>query len=145
MGQYRVLADFVAVASDRLVAIVRVEDDGKVLIRDLAKGGLQVVSASELSAPPSAWKATPAALSAITCASDAQRDLARRIEGVTAVIADATDVSNRVKDAAARLGLSRRTVFCFLARYRESPQTSSLLPRPRGTASLVFCPVNLWH
>lgn len=52
MGQLQVLADVIAVASGRLVVIVRVEADGSVVVRDLADGSLRTTSASELSAPP---------------------------------------------------------------------------------------------
>ena len=49
MGRLRVAPDALAVAVDRLVAIVRVAADGAVTVRDLANGSLLVVS-SELSA-----------------------------------------------------------------------------------------------
>ena len=53
MGHFHALADAVAVAADRLVAVVRVGSDGGVVVRDLANGGLSTISASELRAPPS--------------------------------------------------------------------------------------------
>lgn len=133
MGKFRILADVIAVASDRLAAIVRVEDDGRVVVRDLANGSLHSVSAAELSAPPAAPLSTPLSLTAVAQASDAQWALARDTEEVIAGIADATEVSDQVTHAAACLGVSRRTVFRWLALYRATPQTSTLLPRPRGT------------
>jgi hypothetical protein len=76
MGHFHAIPDAVAVAADRLVAVVRVGSDGCVVVRDLA---------------------------------------------------------NQVTRASAGLGVSRRTVFRWLAAYRDAPQTSSLLARPRGT------------
>ena len=43
------------------------------------------------------------------------------------------DLSDQVTRASIRLGVSRRTVFRWLAAYRDTPQTSSLLVRPGGT------------
>ena len=43
------------------------------------------------------------------------------------------DLSDEVTRASTRLGVSRRTVFRWLAAYRHTPQTSSLLVRPKGT------------
>ena len=51
MGHFHAIPDVVAVAADRLVAIVRVDIDGSVVVRDLANGRLSTTSASELSAP----------------------------------------------------------------------------------------------
>ena len=132
MGQLQVLADVIAVAAGRLVAIVRVEADGSVVVRDLASGALRTTSASELSAPP--YPSEPAGLPhAIAYATDAQWERARRREAVIAGIAHVDDAGDQVALAAARLGVSRRTLFRWLALYRDAPQTSSLLPRPRGT------------
>ena len=132
MGQFQVLADVIAVASGRLVAIVRVEADGSVVVRDLANGSLRTTVASELSAPP--YLSAPAGLpQAIARATDAQWERARRREAVVAGIAHADDVGEQVTLAASRLGVSRRTLFRWIALYRDIPQTSSLLPRPRGT------------
>ena len=58
MGHFHALPDVVAVAANRLVAIVRIDDDGSVVVRDLANGGLSTTSASELSAPPALLQAT---------------------------------------------------------------------------------------
>jgi len=46
MGQLQVLADVIAVAAGRLMAIVRVEGDGSVVVRDLGSGALSTTSAS---------------------------------------------------------------------------------------------------
>jgi putative transposase len=134
MGQFLVLPDVIAVAADRLVVIVRVEDDGSVVLRDLANGTLRTTSASELSAPPSS--SDPAlAYHDIATATDTQWERARRREAVVASIthSGSGDVGEQITLAAARLGVSRRTLFRWLALYRDAPQTSSLLPHPRGT------------
>ena len=133
MGQFPALPDVVAVAADRLVVIIRVEDDGSVVVRDLANGGLSTTSASELSAPPSFSDPTAPTLMSIVHATDAQWERARRREAVIAGVANASDLGEQVTRASARLGVSRRTLFRWLASYRDAPQTSSLLPRPRGT------------
>jgi hypothetical protein len=52
MRQLSVVPDAMAVCANRLVAIVRIQSDGKVAIRDLANGQLLTTSAVELSAPP---------------------------------------------------------------------------------------------
>lgn len=135
MGHLRLLAGSVAVAADRLVAIVRVEPEGGVVIRDLANGSLGTVSAAELSAAPSLSEPASPPLLALVRATEAQWERARQREAAVASIADAHDVAERVTQAAARLGVSRRTVFRWLARYRAAPQTSSLLPRSPGTPS----------
>ena len=83
MGRFQVLADVIAVASGRLVLIVRVEADGSVVVRDLAAVSLRSTSASELCAPP--YPSEPAGLPhAIARATDAQWERARRREAVVA-------------------------------------------------------------
>ena len=131
-GHFQALPDVVAVAADGLVAIVRVEFDGSVIIRDLATGVLRTISASELSAPASLAVPTET-LSAVARATDVQWERARRREAVIAHLASASDLGDQVASAATRLGVSRRTIFRWLASYRASPQTSSLLPHARGT------------
>lgn len=133
MGRLRVAPDALAVAVDRLVAIVRVAADGAVTVRDLVNGSLQVVSACELSAPPLLARPAPVPLCAIAGATDAQWAQARRREAAVARIAASGATSKQVARAATRLGVTRRTVFRWLARFNEAPQTSSLLARPRGT------------
>lgn len=48
-------------------------------------------------------------------------------------------MAGQVTEVATRLGESRRTVFRWVARYRAAPQTSSLLPRARGTPAGAQC------
>ena len=133
MGQFYALPGVVAVVADRLVSIVSVDDDASVVIRDLASGRLSSTSAADLSAPPALSEPTAPAFSSIVQASDAQWDSARRREAVIAAIQDPDKAGDQGAEAAAQLGVSRRTLYRLLAAYRELPQTSSLLPRRRGT------------
>ena len=133
MGHFYAIPDAVAVAAGRLVAIVRVGSDGGVVVRDLANGGLSTISASELSAPPALSDPGIAPVLSLVQATDVQWEQARRREAVIAELAHASDLANQVTRASAGLGVSRRTVFRWLAAYRDAPQTSSLLARPRGT------------
>ena len=133
MGQFHAIPDAVAVAADRLVAVVRVESDGAVVVRDLAHGGLSTISASELSAPSALSNTTGTPARSLVQATDAQWECARRREAVIAAVANANDLADQVTRVSTGLGVSRRTVFRWLAAYRDAPQTSSLLARPRGT------------
>ncbi len=133
MGHFHAIPDAVAVAADRLVAVVRVGNDGGVVVRDLANGELSTISASELSAPPALSDPAIAPVLSLVRATDAQWQRARRREAVIAELLNANDLVNHVTRASAGLGVSRRTVFRWLAAYRDAPQTSSLLARPRGT------------
>ena len=135
MSHFHAIPDVVAVTADRLVAIVRVGVDGSVVVRDLAYGALSTTSAAELSVPPALRDPTVAPVQSIVQATDAQWARARRREAVIAGLANADDLGDQVTRACARLGISRRTVFRWLAAYRDTPQTSSLLARPRGTPS----------
>jgi putative transposase len=133
MGHFHALPDVVAVAADRLVAVLRVGSDGSVVVRDMANGGLSTISASELRAPPMSSDPTVTSTASLVRATDAQWELARRREAVIAELVGASDLTDKVVRATAGLGVSRRTVFRWLAAYRDAPQTSSLLARARGT------------
>ena len=133
MGKFQTLPNVVAVVGDRLVVIVRVGDDGYVVVRDLATGGLSTTSASALSAPPSLSDASTPTLLSIVRATNAQWERARNREAVIAGVLNSPDLGDQMARAAARLGVSRRTVFRWLAAYRDRPQTSSLHPKLRGT------------
>ena len=133
MGHFHAIPDVVAVAADRLVVIVRVDTDGSVVVRDLANGGLSTTSASELRAPPALLDATLAPVLSVVQATDAQWERARHREAVIAGLVNGDELSDQVTRASTRLGVSRRTVFRWLAAYRDTPQTSSLLARPGGT------------
>lgn len=133
MGLFHALPGAVAVAAGRLVAVVRVGSDGGVVVRDLADVGRSTISASELCAPPTQSDPTVPLAPSLLHSTDAQWELARRREAVIAELVDASDLADKVTRAFAGLGVSRRTVFRWLAAYCDAPQTSSLLARPRGT------------
>jgi len=133
MGHFHAFPDAVAVAADRLVAVVRVGSDGGVVVRDLATGGLSTISALELRVPPTSSDPTVTSVASLVHATDAQWELARRGEAVIAALVDTSNLADKVTRAPAGLGVSRRTVFRWLAAYRDAPQSSSLLARPRGT------------
>ena len=111
MGHFHALPDAVAVAADRLVAVVRVGSDGGVVVRDLANGGLSTISASELRAPPTSSDPTVTSVASLVHVTDAQWELARRREAVIAALVDTSDLADNVTRASAGLGVSRRTVF----------------------------------
>lgn len=48
------------------------------------------------------------------------------------IIADSGSTETKVRDAAETLGLSARSVYRLLARYRTAAQTTSLTPQSRG-------------
>lgn len=77
MGQFLALPDVVALAANPLVAIVRVESDGSVVVRDLADGTLTAISASELSPPASVVAPEETKRSSIAQATDSQWERAR--------------------------------------------------------------------
>ena len=95
MGHFQALPDVVAVAGGRLVAIVRVDDDGSVVVRDLANGGLSTTSAAGLSAPMPLLDGTSPTITSILQATDAQWERARRREAAIAGVANAPDLANR--------------------------------------------------
>jgi len=132
MRQLSVVPDAVAVCADRLVAIVRLQSDGSVAIRDLANGQLRTTSAVALSAPPIASGLSLDSATALHEATHAQWEDARRRESAVIATLQTNNVAQHVSHVAAEFGVSRRTVFRWLAVYRETPQTSALLHRPMG-------------
>ena len=118
MGHFYAIPDAVAVAAGRLVAIVRVGSDSGVVVRDLANGGLSTISASELSAPPALSDPGIAPVLSLVQATDVQWEQARRREAVIAELAHASDLANQVTRASTGLGVSRRTVFRWVAACR---------------------------
>jgi len=98
MGHFHALPDAVAVAVDRLVAVVRIESDGGVVVRDLANGGLSTISASELRLPPTSSDPTVTSVASLVHATDAQWELARRREAVIAALVDTSNLANKVRE-----------------------------------------------
>jgi len=116
-----------------LVVIVSVDSDSVVIVRDLATGNVHPAEVAELSAPPLSSNLIRQDFGPTIHATDAQWEQARARETVISGLVVAPDLAEQVTQAASRLAVSRRTLFRWLAAYREAPQTSSLLPRPGGT------------
>lgn len=132
MGRFQVVPSAVAVSGDRLVVIIGIDLEGIVTVRDLANGKVCTTSATDLKAPPR----EPTSLGSeflMSQVSDAQWDLAQRRKDAISSIDDAENVSEQVMRVAEQLGVSRRTVFRLKAAYLQTPQTSALLARPKGT------------
>ena len=70
---------------------------------------------------------------AVSAATKAQWVLAQRRKEVISEIDEAQNIAWQVAQIALDFGVSRRTVFRWIALYRQTPQTSALLPRARGT------------
>ena len=70
-----------------------------------------------------------------TCSVD-EEDIAVSREQILSELLNGTgDWSSRVRAITTRYGVSRRTVYRWLARYRDVAAMSSLIPRKRGIAS----------
>jgi putative transposase len=68
-------------------------------------------------------------------ASDADWSMALQREAVIRPLAEQARLGKReVREAASRLQLGRVTIYRLVRRYRQRPQTSSLMPRKRGRA-----------
>jgi len=133
MGRFQVVSNALAVAGDRLVAIISVEPAGSVTVRDLASGRIHAVCAADLSAPPAAVRLKASSEFIICAATDSQWALAQRRKEALCGIDEKQNTARQVAQIAADFEVSRRTVFRWLALYRQAPQTSTLLPRARGT------------
>ena len=118
MGRFQVISDAVAVAEGRLVTIVSVDPDGTVTVRDLANGRVHTTSAVELSSRPTSTTSRNANGTNISGATEAQWALAQRRKEAIASIDDAENAADQVTRVAQELGVSRRTVFRWLAVYR---------------------------
>ena len=122
MGHFQALPDVVAVAADRLVVILRVEEDGSVVVRDLANGGLSTTSASELNAPPSLAETSAPALTSIVQATDAQWERARRREAVIADLAKTPDPAIREKTESVSLALIEQATSAEIFKIRAEEE-----------------------
>jgi hypothetical protein len=99
----------------------------------LATGRIHAACAADLSAPPAAVRLKASSESIICAATDSQWALAQRRKEAISGIDEAQNAARHVAQIAADFEVSRRTVFRWLALYRQAPQTSTLLPRARGT------------
>jgi len=132
MGRFQVIPGTVAVADERLVRIVRIDAKGQVVVCDLATNQDTVTSAAALCAPAADEAAISRKPTTVEEVTEEHWQIARQRERAIADIDPRQDVTDQVQRTATRLGISRRTVFRWLTAYRESPQTSTLLPKPVG-------------
>ena len=132
MARFLVVPGNVAVASDRLVQIIGLNLDGSVEVRDLANGSKLNCDPSTLKAAPRVTQRQASAAQRNDLASEKDWEAARLREKALRSISEPGNLSGQVADVASSLGVSARTVFRWLAAYRQLPQTSSLLPIPLG-------------
>ena len=99
----------------------------------LANGRIHAVCAADLCAPPPAVRLKASSESIICAATDSQWALAQRRKEAICGIDEAQNAARQIAQIASEFEVSRRTVFRWLALYRQAPQTSTLLPRARGT------------
>ena len=127
------VSNALAVAGDRLVAIISVEPAGSVMVRDSGQWTNHAACAADLGASPAAVRLKASSESVIYAATDSQWALTQRRKKAISAIDEAQNAARQVAQIAADFEVSRRTVFRWLALYSQAPQTSTLLPRARGT------------
>ena len=132
--RFNVVTGCVAVAAERLVQVLGFGSDGLVEVRDLANGEIRYIGASELSAAPLTQRSSNQQ-DAIVNASEDDWEIARRREAAVQRILASANIAEQVVRAANEIGVSRRTVFRWIATFREQPRTSALLPKPMGPPS----------
>jgi putative transposase len=125
----------IAVCGSRLVRIKAVVNDGTVEIEDLASGEHREVSLADLSSRQSG---------AIGVALDTQDEVGRdasdavwqnaagRELALTGLLNHSGPLAPRAALAASQQQVSVRTVYRWLARYRDTSQTSALIAHRRG-------------
>ena len=129
--RFNVVTGCVAVADERLVQVLGFGSDGLVEIRDLANGEIRYIGASELRAAPLP-QGSSNQQDAIANASEDDWEIARRREAAVQRILASANIAKQVVRAANEICVSRRTVFRWIATFREQPRTSALLPKPMG-------------
>ncbi len=108
MGRFQVVANALAVAGDRLVAIISFEPAGSVTVRDLASGRIHAVCAADLSAPPAAVRLKASSESNICAATDSQWALAQRRKEAICGIDEALNAARQVAQIGAEYEVSQR-------------------------------------
>jgi putative transposase len=126
----------IAVRDSRLVRIEACIDGGRVRVRDLATGQFDETPVGTLQARSSI--SNGAAIDVHLEASRSTAEIpwsraAAREKAVTALFEGSGPWGARAKGIAEAHGVSRRTLYRWLARYRDAATTSSLIPMPRGT------------
>ena len=131
MARFNVVSGGVAVAQERLVQVMDVGLDGLVEVRDLANGETRFISASELSQAPLPQRAS-SHQDVIAHTSEDDWETARQREAAVRSVLASTNITAQVVQVASQAGVSRRTVFRWIAAYREQSRTSAVLPKPMG-------------
>ena len=129
--RFNVVSGSVAVADERLVQVMDVGLNGLVEVRDLVNGEIRCVGASDLSQAPLPRRAS-SHQDAIAHASEDDWETARQREAAVQSILANANIAAQVVRVASEAGVSRRTVFRWIATYREQSCTSALLPKPMG-------------
>ena len=127
----------IAVRDSRLVRIDDRLDGDRVKVRDLATGESSEVSLSSLHGRSAlAQGASIDAHLEVTRASTdvAWRRATTREQALGALLAGTGSWGERATDIAKTIGITRRTLYRWLARYRDAAATSSLVPLRRGVA-----------
>ena len=132
---FEVAIGTVAVHAGRLVAIERRAGAGEVEVRDLVTGMRSTVQVGSL-------RGRDASVSAAPRDNDDEHSrrvdkdqwaLARERESVIKdLLTGEGDLEPRVSAASATLGVARRQIYTWIARYRATPRTSALLDKRSG-------------
>jgi hypothetical protein len=131
---FEVAIGAVAVHAGRLVAIEQRTGAGEVEVRDLVTGMRSTVEVGALRGREA------------VAASDrrdnnderrrhlenAEWTLATERERVIQELLTGGEIESRIGAASARLGVSRRQIYTWIARYRAAPNTSTLIDKPSG-------------
>jgi hypothetical protein len=130
----------VAAWNARTVVIVGPTDGSSTRIHDVATGEERDVSVDELQGIPAIGQieSPEQRWALVRDSTQAEWKQARRRERVLKrCMSEDGDASARVRFACRALGLSRRTIYRLLAKYRAAAQTSSLIAKHRGTPPAV--------
>jgi len=137
MQTLRIVPGAVAVHASRLVIICLVKPAGMVTVRDLASGETNDVSVGELSAPTTPARESDAVRlhADVVRASPSQYRAAEGRERlvVAALVRDGP-LRLTVEQTSAVSGISARTLWRWIARYRARPSTAALLLEKVGVA-----------
>jgi hypothetical protein len=133
----RVAPGLVAVHAGRLIMVCAVKPAGRVAVRDLASGEMSEIIVGELSAQPNSVRESQAARlhADVVRASPARyRSAERREQLVVAALVREGPLRVAVEQTSAVSGITARSLWRWIARYRASPTTAALLLEKRGVA-----------
>jgi transposase-like protein len=135
MQSLQIAAGTVAVHAARLVIICAAKPGGMVAVRDLASGECYDVSVGQLSARTSPAREADAErlhAEAVRASPQRYRAAERRESLVVAALVRPGQLQLSVEQTSAVHGVSSRTLWRWIARYRASPTTAALLLSKRG-------------